>query len=347
MKKCCLSSCDDDNGAWLDSVLPHWTHSVRTIQRSVIQDGTCDFRRSSRFGSWADPFPHLHCRSRTRGPKAWFQRSCICGRPANLRSHSSIRHGQPATTNGRLYRGCLHLDVLESTMPQSLEDWTHLVGIISTASELCHGHRNERSGISHSSGRLGQRSRPYLVGSCQQSRRVVLLPYSTTLHRSTNIDGWGCTLPGTSLHPQPDWLLQRYFGFQPEIPHWEATVGASCRRQTRLYDCPVARPYPLWCAINFTGSASNQEWSLSWLSWLTSRFTVWLRSTCLPTVFQCRACRVAHIFDLLISGPCSSPELRLWQSALGVFTVHALAYGTPCLRLFVTSICHWRLSGVN
>ena len=34
-----------------------------------------------------------------------------------------------------------------------------------------------------------------------------------------------------------------------------------------------------------------------------------------------RACQVAHIFDLLISGPCSSPELRLWQSAFGVFTV--------------------------
>ena len=227
------------NRAWLDSVLPHWTHSVRTIQWSVIQDGTCDFRRSSRFGSWADPFPHLHCRSRTRGPKAWFQRSCIRGRPADLRSHGSIGHGRPAATNGRLYRGCLHLDVLESTMPQSLEDWTHLVGIISTASELCHGHRNERSGISHSSGRLGQRSRcahrqrPYLVWSCQQSRRVVLLPYSTTSHRATNIDGWGCTLPGTSFHPQPDWLLQRYFGIQSEIPHWEATVRASCRRQTR------------------------------------------------------------------------------------------------------------------
>ena len=124
-------------------------------------------------------------------------------------------------------------------MPQSLEDWTHLVGIISTASELCHGHRNERSGISHSSGRLGQRSRrahrqrPYLVWSCQQSHRVVLLPYSTTSHRATNIDWWGCTLPGTNFHPQPDRLLQRYFGFQSKIPHWEATVGASCRRQTR------------------------------------------------------------------------------------------------------------------
>ena len=84
---------------------------------------------------------------------------------------------------------------LESTMPQSLEDRTHLVRIISTASELCHGHRNERSGISHSSGRLGQRSRrahrqrPNLVRSCQQSRHVVLLSYSTTSHRVTNIDG--------------------------------------------------------------------------------------------------------------------------------------------------------------
>ena len=127
--------------------------------KSVIQDGACDFRRSSRFGSWADPLPHLYCRSRTRGPKAWFQRPCICGRPANLRSHSFIGHGRPAATIGRLYRGCLHLDVLESTMPQSLEDRTHLVGIIKTASELCHGHRNERSGISRSSGRLGQGSR--------------------------------------------------------------------------------------------------------------------------------------------------------------------------------------------
>ena len=124
------------------------------------------------------------------------------------------------------------------------------------------------------------------------------------------------------------------------------SVGASCRCQTRPYYCPVARPFPLRCVINFTGWASNQEWGLSWLSWLTSRFTVWLRSTCLP-VFQCRACQVAHIFDLLISGPCSSPEPRLWQLALGVFTVRVLASGTPCLCLSVTSICHWRLSGVN
>ena len=68
-------------------------------------------------------------------------------------------------------------------------------------------------------------------------------------------------------------------------------------------------------------SASMRD-QLHWLSvesrvkfklavWLTSRFMVWLRSTCLPTGFQCRACQVAHIFDLLISGPCSSPELRL------------------------------------
>ena len=47
------------------------------------------------------------------------------------------------------------------------------------------------------------------------------------------IDGWGCTLPGTSLNSQPDWLLQWYFGFQSQIPYWEATVGASCRCQTR------------------------------------------------------------------------------------------------------------------
>ena len=180
-----------------------------------------------------------------------------------------------------------------------------------------------------------------------ESRRVVLLPNSTTSHRATNIDGWGCTLPGTSFHPQPDWLLQRYFGFQSEISHWEATVRASCRRQTRPTIAQSLAPFPLWCAINFTGWASNQEWSLSWLSWLTSRFTVGLRSTYLLTVFQCRVCQVAHIFDLLVSGPCSSPELRLRQSALGVFTVRALASGTPCLRLFVTSICHWRLSDRN
>ena len=77
------------------------------------------------------------------------------------------------------------------------------------------------------------RQRLNLVQSCQQSRRFVLFPYPTTSHRATNIDGQGCALPGTSLNSQPDWLLQRYFGFQSEIPHWEATVSASCRRQTR------------------------------------------------------------------------------------------------------------------
>ena len=115
--------------------------------------------------------------------------------------------------NGHLYRGCLHLDVLKSTMPQSLEDWTHLVGIITTAPDLYHRLRNERSGISRSSGRLGQRSRGAhrqrlnLVQSCPQSRRVVLFPYPTTSHLATNIDGRGCALPGTSLNSQPDWLL--------------------------------------------------------------------------------------------------------------------------------------------
>ena len=63
------------------------------------------------------------------------------------------------------------------------------------------------------------------------------------------------------------------------------------------YDCPVSRPFPLRCAINFTGWASNKEWSLSWLSWLTSRFTVWFRSTCLPTVFQCRASAICWSVD--------------------------------------------------
>ena len=148
----------------------------------------------------------------------------------------------------------------------------------------------------------------------------------------------------TLINSQPDWLFWLSVRNTTSL-----RSGSRCfvSPPDSSYDCPVTRPFPLRCAINFTGWASNQEWSLSWLSWLTRRFTVWLRSTCLPTVFQCCACQVAHIFDLLISGPCSSPELRLRQSALRVFTVRALAFGTPCLRLFVTSICHWRLSGVN
>ena len=148
------------SGTVLDWIASHLTGRTQFVRFNGQSSKTVPVTSGvpQRFGSWADPLPHLYCRSRTRGPKAWFQRPCICGRPANLRSHSSIGHGWPAATNGRLYRGCLHLDVFESTMPQSLEDRTHLVGIITTASELCHGHRNERSGISHSSGRLGQRS---------------------------------------------------------------------------------------------------------------------------------------------------------------------------------------------
>ena len=119
---------------WIASYLTGRTQFVRFNGQSSKTVGTCDLRRSTRFGSRADPFPHLHCRSRTRDPESWFQRSCICGRPADLRSHSSIRHGRHAATNGRLYRRCLHMDVLESTVPKSLEDETHLVGIISTAS---------------------------------------------------------------------------------------------------------------------------------------------------------------------------------------------------------------------
>ena len=77
----------------------------------------------------------------------------------------------------------------------SLLLYYYLVGIITTAPELYHGHRNEHFGISHSSGRLGQRSRYAhrqrlnLVRSCQQSRRVVLFPYPPTSYRATNIDG--------------------------------------------------------------------------------------------------------------------------------------------------------------
>ena len=90
-------------------------------------------------------------------------------------------------------------------------------------------------------------------------------------------------------------------GFQSEIPHWEATVGASCRCQTRPKKCQSLARFLLRCVINFTGWASNQEWSLNWLSWLTSRFTV-LAPEYLSAywMFQCRACQVAHIFDLLI-----------------------------------------------
>ena len=97
--------------------------------------------------------------------------------------------------------GCPRID-----FSSSLKDRTHQVGIITTAPELYHGLRNERSRISHLSGRLGQRSRgahrqrPGLVQSCQQSRRVVLFPYPITLHRASNIDGRGCVLPGTSLN---------------------------------------------------------------------------------------------------------------------------------------------------
>ena len=58
------------------------------------------------------------------------------------------------------------------------------------------------------------------------------------------------------------------------------------------------------------------------------------------------ACQVAHIIDPLVSGPCSSPEPRLTIGPRGFYCC-ALVSGTPCLGLFVTLICHWRISGGN
>ena len=112
-----------------------------------------------------------------------------------------------------------------------------------------------------------------------------------------------------------------------------------------FYDCPVARPFPRRCGINFTGWASSQEWSSSWLSWLTSRYMVWPRVPGLPTVFRCRACqgrshrRSADQWTMFVLEP------RLWQSALRVFTVRALASGNTLpvsLRDFNLSLENFR-----
>ena len=307
------------NRARLDSVLPHWTHSVRTIQWSVIQDGTCDFRRSSRFGSWADPFPHLHSRSSTRGPKAWFS-TFMHTRTTCRSAITRLHRAWPACCNewpsvSRMSPpGCPRIDYASIPRRLNSSGWDHLDGFRTVPRTPKWAFwdlsfvRSTRSEISVCSSTAAL---PCLIMSTKSPRCVTSIfdnfPSCDEHWRMRLHTPW-YELSSTSglITATVFWLPVRNTSLRSYSPCFLSPPDSS-------YDCPVARLFPLWCAINFTGWASNQEWSLSWLSWLTSRFTVWLRSTCLLTVFQCRVCQVAHIFDLLVSGPCWSPELRLWQ----------------------------------
>ena len=141
--------------------------------------------------------------------------------------------------------------------------------------------------LSCSSGQLGQRSRRAhqqrlnFVRLCQQSCHVVLLPYPTSrqlrIVRRTLTDEVAHSLVRALIHNQIDYCN----GILASSPKYlteklQSVLRVAARLVLRL--SPVARPFPHRCEINCTGWALSQEWSLSWLSWLTSRFTVWLRS---------------------------------------------------------------------
>ena len=149
---------------WIASYLTGRTQFVRfNGQSSKTVPVTSVVPQGLPFGSRADPLPRLHCRSRTR---SW---SGSIVSTFNVHAYADdlqiYDHTAPSGMAGLLQRmaACIE-DASIWTMPQSLEDRTHLVGIITTAPELYHGLRNERSGISHSSGRLGQRSRRLRAG---------------------------------------------------------------------------------------------------------------------------------------------------------------------------------------
>ena len=149
---------------------------------------------------------------------------------------------------------------------------------------------------------------------------------------------------------QPDWLLQQYSGFTSEIPYWEATVSATCCRQARSTTAQsLAHAFP----PQWSTSLAERRVKLALLHGLqvgsrSGSGVGYLSAYCVPVSrlpgrSHCNL-RSADQWTMFV------PEPRLWQSALGFFTVCALASGTPCLSLFVrivTLICHWRLSGGN
>ena len=173
-----------------------------------------------------------------------------------------------------------------------------------------------------------------LVQPRQQSRCVVLFSYLTTLYPATNIDGRGCALSELYLI-----TVLSTLGFQSEIPHWEAAVSAS-----RYCQAHPMNAQPLTHFRISEISTSGQKWISSWLSSLTSRFTVWPWSTCLPTVFQWRACQVVHIFNLPISGPCLSSRTKTVTIGPRGFYCSCPSVWNSSLHLFVTLICLWRIS---
>ena len=142
--------------------------------------------------------------------------------------------------------------------------------------------------------------------------------YSTTSHRATNIDGWGCALPGTSLQYTTGLITATYFGFQSEIPLWEATVGASCRRQTRPTTAQSLARFRI--DARSTSLAERRVKSEVWAG--SPGLQVGSRSgSGVPVCLLCSSVALARSLTSLICWsvrPCSSPELRLWQSALRV-----------------------------
>ena len=253
----------------------------------------------------------------------------LCGWPANLRSGSSIGHDRPASTNGR----CIEdVSVWMSSNRLCLNpSKTELIWLGSS-------RRLQNCATDTEMSVLGSLIRPVssvrdlgmLINSgltlSDYVNKVAALCYfpiwQLRIVRRTLTNEVSHSLVWAIIHNRID-TATVFLSSQFEIPRWEATVSAPCSRQA--------------CSR----TVQSQEWSLSWLSWLTSRFTVGLQSTCLPTCVPvsclpgCSHLRSADQWTMLV------PRNTLWQSALWVFTVRVLAFWTHCC----VSLWLWFVTG--
>ena len=175
-------------------------------------------------------------------------------------------------------------------MPQSLEDRTHLVGIITTASELCHG--NERSRFSHLSVRvLGVLNNSGLTLSDNVNKVAALCYFhirQLCIVRRTLTDEVAHSLVRALIHNQIDYCN----GNLASSPKYltEKLQSVLCVAARLVLRLPSRSPVSasMRDQLHWLNVESRVKFKLALLDY-KSVHGLAPECTCLPTAFQLRA----------------------------------------------------------